>query len=271
MVVKRNMGKYLSAVVFWLFAATAVAESSNPEVHLRGVVMPAQKVKFSFAQPGIVVDIASGGTLVEKGQVLARLDNKKASAQLEQSRAELRSAKQELASAQHQRDKSARLVAENILSDIALTEADFSVAMATEKVAVSKAKLAIAKKAYEDCTLIAPFSGAVAAKAISKGEWVKQGDAVLEFVNFSKLSLSIDVPPSMTDGLSVGVTTNVVDTGIVLGLAKVKTIYPVIDPASGLRRIVWDIVPNDGVLLSGRYVSLANWNSDTTAAVGEQQ
>lgn len=269
MVVKPHLARVLLTGVMLLLSLSSMAEQSNPEVHLRGVVMPAQKVKFSFSQQGVVVDVASGGSLVQKGEVLAKLDDKKAIAQLEQSRAELRSAKQELASAQHQRDKSARLVAENILSDIALTEANFSVAMATEKVAVSKAKLAMARKAFEECTLIAPFSGAVAGKSISKGEWAKAGDAVLEFVNLSKLSLSIDIPPKMADGLSVGLITDVLEDGVILGSAKVKTIYPVIDPASGLRRIVWEIIPLEGVLLSGRYVSLANWKGNTTAAVGD--
>lgn len=248
-----------------------IAQENTGQVHLRGVVMPAQKVKFSFAQPGIIIDIASGGALVEKGQLLAKLDDKKVLAKLEQSRAELRSAKSELASAKHQRDKSARLVAENILSDIALTEADFTVAVAVEKVAVAKAKLSVAKKDLEQCIINAPFDGAVVAKSMGKGEWVKAGDAVLEFVNFSKLSLSIDIPPSMADGLSVGMQTDVLIKQVTVGNAQVKTIYPVIDPASGLRRIVWTITANEGQLLPGRYVSLRNWSQGNANANSEGQ
>lgn len=268
MVVRVNIALF-AGLCLMLFGTLVQAEQADTQVHLRGVVMPAQKVKFSFAAPGIVTLIASGGAMVTKGEVLAKLDDKKARAMLEQSRAQLRSAKQELASANHQRDKSARLVAENILSAIALTEADFSVAMATERVAVAKAQLAVSKKAYEECTLVAPFDGAVVAKAISQGEWAKAGDPVLEFVNLSQLTLSIDIPPAMADGLSVGLTTAVLEGDVALGEARVKTIYPVIDPASGLRRIVWAITPNQGALLSGRYVSLADWHRNTASLGGK--
>lgn len=256
-----------SLLVFWTATAGA-SESTNPEVHLRGVVMPAQKVKLSFAQPGIIRQLASGGSLIEVGEVIAKLDDKKARAQLAQSKAEYRSAKSELDSVKHSRDKNARLVEQNILSNVALVEADFTVTTAVEKLAVAEAKLDIAKAALTDCTVLAPFSGAVVAVNASKGEWMQAGDPFIEFVNYKKLSLSIDIPPDMADGLSLGLTTDVLDRSRVVGQAKVKTIFPVIDPASGLRRIVWQVSPHDGILLSGRYVSLANWNT-TIAEVAE--
>jgi RND family efflux transporter MFP subunit len=221
----------------------------------------------SFTQPGIIRQIAGGGSLIEAGQIIAKLDDKKTKAKLAQSEAEYRSAKSELNSAVHSRDKSARLVEENILSDIALVEADFAVVIAREKLAVSKAKLQLANNALEECTVLAPFSGAVAAKMVSKGEWVKEGDPFIEFVNLDELSMSIDIPPSMATGLSEGMTTKVLDSSNEVGHASVKIIYPVIDPASGLLRVVWRIQPRSGILLSGRYVSLKSWLSVQSASV----
>jgi RND family efflux transporter MFP subunit len=271
MVIKNATAVLLLSGLLVLTAFAVNAQNTNQQVHLRGVVMPAQKVKLSFAQPGIVRQLASGGSLVEVNEVLAKLDDKKAKAQLEQSKAQYRSAKSELASVKHSRDKSARLVAENILSEIALVEADFTVAVAQEKLAVAKAQLEMAHTVLEECVIKAPFSGAVLSTAVSKGEWAKAGEPFMEFVNFRKSNLSIDVPPDMALGLEVGLTTDVLLKGKVVGQAKVKTVFPVIDPASGLRRIVWHIFPADGVLLSGRYVSLADWHSETTAAVEDGQ
>jgi hypothetical protein len=71
--------------------------------------------------------------------------------------------------------------------------------------------------------------------------------------------------------LSKGVTTEVMERSAVVGQASVKTIFPVIDPASGLLRVVWRVVPQEGVLLSGRYVSLASWLSVATAPVEDGQ
>lgn len=265
MAIVLNLKKYCSGSLF-IFAALLLGglifiskAQADTQVHLRGIVMPAQKVKLSFSQPGIVREIAKGGSMLNKGDLVGKLDDSKAQAQLLQAHAEVRSAQSQLAQAEHSRDKNARLVEQNILSDIALTEAEFAVTVAAEKVAVTQAKLQIAKAALAACTVYAPFDGAVVGVAISKGEWAKQGDAFIEFVNFSQLTLSIDIEPEMADALSVGLTTDVINGGQTVGSAEVKTIYPVIDPASGLRRIVWHVYPKGGLLLSGRYVSLAPW------------
>lgn len=229
-------------------------------VHLRGIVMPAKKVKLSFSQPGVVEQLAAGGTMLAKGDVIGKLSDKKAKAQLAQAHAEYRSAQSQLASSQHDKDKNARLVEQQILSEIAVLEAEFTVTVAQEKVAVAKAKLDIAKAALAACTVNAPFDGAVVAVNVSKGEWAKQGEPFAELVNFTELSLSLDIPPELADGLTIGLTTSVLNNNEEVGEAQVKTIYPVIDPASGLRRIVWHVYPKSGYLLSGRYVSLASWS-----------
>lgn len=242
------------------------AATAEVVVHLQGVVMPAQKIKLSFSQSGIIHELAGGGSIVEAGAVIGKLDDKKARSQLKQSAAQHRAAISELASVKHSRDKSARLVEEGILSEVALTEADFTVVAAQERLAVAKAQLELAEVALEECVVLAPFKGAVAAKNASNGEWMNAGDPFIEFVNLEELSLSIDIPPDMILGLYLGLTTDVLDKGQVVGQASVKTIYPVIDPASGLRRIVWQIIPNDGMLLTGRYISLGAWESAGKAA-----
>ena len=246
------LGSFLS------FASQSSGQTNA--VHLRGIVMPAKEVKLSFSQPGIVEELAAGGSMLSKGDVIGKLSEKKAKAQLAQARAEYRSAKSQLASSQHAKDKNARLVEQQILSDIAVLEAEFSVTVAQEKVAVAKAKLDIAKAVVEACTVSAPFDGAVVAVNLSKGEWAKQGEPFAELVNFNELTLSLDIPPELADGLTIGLTTTVLNNNEEVGEARVETIYPVIDPASGLRRIVWHVVPKSGYLLSGRYVSLANWS-----------
>ena len=252
-------------VLLMLLAQTmtvsAWAASVEIAVHLQGVVMPAQKIKLSFSQSGMVREMAGGGSIVAAGGMVGKLDDRTARAQLKQSAAQYRSAISELASMKHSRDKSARLVEEGILSDVALTEADFTVVAAKEQLIVAKAKLELAETALADCVVNAPFTGAVVAKNASTGEWVNAGDPFIEFVNLEELSLSIDIPPDMILGLHQGLTTDVMDKGRVVGQASVKTIYPVIDPASGLRRIIWRVIPAQGVLLTGRYVSLAAWST----------
>ena len=253
----------LAACLLILCISTrGLAEKVDTSVHLRGVVMPAQKVKLSFAQAGVVEYMVKAGTVVQQAEVIARLDDQKAKAQLAQSQAQFRSAESELSSARHNRDKSARLVAEDILSEVALVEAEFSVVLAKEKLAVARAQLDIAEAALQDCIVKAPFKGAVILTNIHQGEWASPGEPFLELVDFQRLNIAIDIPPAMAKQLKLGLSTLILDDQETLGRAEVKTIYPVIDPASGLLRVVWEVQPNKGVLLSGRYVSLAEWGPE---------
>jgi RND family efflux transporter MFP subunit len=256
-----------------LLCPASFAEKFSPEtqVHLQGIVMPAQKIKMSFAQSGMITEMAGNGSLVNVGQVIAKIDDKKARAQLQQSAAEHRLAKSELASVTHDRDKSARLVAENILSDVALLEAEFSVAIAQERLIVALSQLTLAQTALAECVVLAPFKGAVVEKNAGVGEWMNAGDPFIEFVNLAVLSLSIDIPPEMALGLSLGQVTHVLDRGQVVGQAKVTNIFPIIDPASGLRRIIWQVMPRDNTLLTGRYVSLASWSQTPSSGAANKE
>ena len=85
------------------------AEALDPTVHLRGVVMPAQQVKVSFARSGLVSELADDGSVVRVGEVIAGIDKGRARAELNKSRAMVSSARAELGAAEHSRDKAARL------------------------------------------------------------------------------------------------------------------------------------------------------------------
>lgn len=256
-VILTRLSILLALTIVSLPAATA--NQSKPQVHLRGVVLPAQKVMFSFAQQGIVRQIASGGSLLKKGDIIAKLNDAKLQAQLSKSQAEWRAAESELAAAIHDRDKSARLITEDILSDLALTESEFSVTTAQERVNAAKAQISIAQADLAASVIKAPFDGVVIQANVGTGEWAKQGEPYIEFVNYQKLKLSLDLPPHMVQSLTLGLTTTVFDKQQQYGQATVKTIYPVIDPASGLQRVIWTVDAKQGLLLSGRYVSLAPW------------
>ncbi len=239
------------------------AQVNNPllstAVHLRGVVVPDQQIKISFSRSGLLSELVEEGSLVKSGAVLARIDTAKAQAELKQSEAKVFSARAELAAANHSLNKLVRLIQENILSDIALVEAKFSVDVARAKLTVTNAQLEVARQSLADCTIKAPFDGAVVSLMSNKGEWVNTGDPFVEFADLANLTLSLDLPLEMFKGLARDHQTKVLAQGREIGSAKVKRIFPMIDPASGLRRVVWVITPNQGELLSGRYVSLESW------------
>ena len=251
----------LTLLLLLAFSFTAHGAKPNISSQLQGVVMPAKTVKLSFAESGIVRELVANGTIVQSGEQVAKLDDKKNRALLQQSQAQLRAAQSELKSSIHSRDKSARLVADNILSDIALTEAEFAVVLAQENLAVAQAKLRVAKTALEDRTVTAPFTGAVIMTNVNKGEWAKPGEPFLELVVLNDLRLSTDLSPDLVSDLPIDHTTDVMSQKQIVGQATVKTIFPVINPASGLQRVIWQVSAKPGFLLSGRHVFLSHWRN----------
>lgn len=248
-----------SLLIFALVVTPLLWANDKVNVHLRGVVVPGQQVKMSLPQNGLITAIAASGSIVNKGEKLAQISEAKLLAELEQARAKLGAAQTELEAAQHGLEKSRRLVQEDILSDIALTESEFAVKTAKANVAVNQSKYNLANLAVEQATLYAPFHGVVADTAISVGEWAKAGDPVIEFASLSELTMSIDIPPELTQTLKEGDTTNVTYNGDVIGTATVKRLFPLLQPSSGLRRVVWRIQTRDSMLISGRYVELQAW------------
>jgi membrane fusion protein (multidrug efflux system) len=258
MVIKWLRNMFICYVLFINHAS--LAKTNDLSVHLQGVVMPAEQINFSFGQSGILLSIAKNGHQLTVGDVVAELDNTRAKVELEKSDALVRAAEAKLASAEHARDKSLRLVKEDILSNIAVIEANFEVTSSIENLAVAHSEQKLAKQNLKQHVIIAPFSGAIINAKVHQGEWINAAEPFITLVNFKNLSLSIDIPPKMGGSLAPDMITNVMLDAKVVGIAKVKTIFPIVDPASGLLRVTWQILPIDGKLLSGRYVALQPWN-----------
>jgi len=130
------------------------------------------------------------GSIVEKGAVLARLDDREAKATLEQARAQLAWAKAEVARYAELRQKQVVAKAEDQRKSI-----DLDVAQAT---------LTLAEKGFEDCTIRAPFSGLVAERKISAGAFVRRGQAVAGLVKIEPLRAELSIPESAVGTVKVG-------------------------------------------------------------------
>ena len=130
------------------------------------------------------------GSIVEKGAVLARLDDREAKATLEQARANVAWAKAEVARYAELRQKQVVAKAEDQRKAIDLD--------------VAQASLTLAEKGFEDCTIRAPFSGLVTEKKVSEGAFVKRGQPVAGLVKIEPLRAELSIPESAVGAVKVG-------------------------------------------------------------------
>jgi RND family efflux transporter MFP subunit len=139
------------------------------------------------------------GAVVKRGDVLATLDCRNASAESQAVAAEARAidARQKALA-----DEAARV--NNLLAGKYVSENEAEIKMAESdselaKLASEKAKLAKMSLNVNDCVLRAPFDGEIATRAVDPGAFVRPGKALVSVVDRHTIRMTIDVPESDFD------------------------------------------------------------------------
>lgn len=130
------------------------------------------------------------GTFVEKGAILATLDEREAKALLDQARANLAWAKAEVERYAELRRKQVVAKAEDQRKG---TDLD-----------LAAASLALAEKGFQDCTIRAPFSGVVTEKKIPAGAFVRRGQSICGLVKIDPLRAELAIPEAAVQAIRVG-------------------------------------------------------------------
>ncbi len=185
------------------------AETVEQWREVTGEVRAVQRARIASEEAGLVVELgADVGSRVEKGHLLARLDDRLRRFDLAR-RAALRQSKAaEVDEMTARREKAARdvsrlreLETRGGASQTEIDDAITSLAEAEARLVRSKADLASAEadeqsaaERLENMTVRAPFAGAVVTKSTEVGEWVREGDTVVEVVALDEVDVYLDIP-----------------------------------------------------------------------------
>ena len=144
------------------------------------------------------------GDAVKTGQVLARIDPTEYQRRWAQAQETALAAKSQMEIAQRQWDTNKALVDQGFISKAAMDNslASYQGAVATQKAAIAGAE--VSRKALDDATLLAPFSGVIAVRAAQVGERVSIDAKVLELVDLSQLEVEVPVSPSESLDVRIG-------------------------------------------------------------------
>ena len=156
-----------------------------------GKLLPAQQSNLAFEIPGkinvINVDI---GDAVKKGQILAELDNREATAQLKQAKA-----KYDLALQILNRYKDLR-------SEGHISIQDLDTANSEELIA--KSQYEFYKVKLEQTKLIAPFDGVIQNRYLDTGSVINGGIPIVEILGSKNVEAHISIPLKFIDKLNIG-------------------------------------------------------------------
>lgn len=218
-------------------------------LEISGSVRAWQDVVVAPEVAGRIVEVCVDlGDRVGRGDVLARLGDRKARAARERLAAGLRVARAAVAAAQA-RLKLAQVEKErvgNLLAERSATQRDYDRAAAEYDAARAAADLAQARgeeaaralqeaeERLADHVLTAPFTGCIAARFVDPGAMVAPGSAVVRLVDDSRLRVYCDVPQvyaeAVATGLTAGLHTDAFPGREIAG--RVGRVGPAVDAAS---------------------------------------
>lgn len=203
--------------------STAVArdEPWSPEVNVVGSLEAVEGTEITAQIAGNVTEIAfRSGTQVKRGQLLVRLDDSSQQAQLHADQARLTLAQATLVRTQ-------KLYAAHAASQSDLQTAEAGAAAAQAAVEGDQAVL-------RKLDIAAPFDGKAGIRAVSLGQYVSPGTAIVDLQSYDPLLLDFSLPQSTVGDIALGqkvtFTVNAYNDKSFIG--KITAIGSRVDPAT---------------------------------------
>ena len=158
--------------------------NENDFLNYPAVIQSGQRSVLSFEVGGKLKELmVIEAQKVNKGDVLAKLDQRDLLAKLTSARAQFKNANIEY-------QRALRLIKQDAISSSKLEERK-------SKRDVNKSQLETAKKALQDSVLVAPFSGAISKVSIKKRQIIQPGEPAITVLGKAGLEAKINLPSSI--------------------------------------------------------------------------
>lgn len=203
----------------------------SPTVWVSGTVLSRQQAGVPAEVAGKLNWVAEVGTQVKQGDVLAKLDDTLFQLQVAEQQAAVTKEQVRLRFLESELKRLEELTRQEFAaaSQLEKLQADRDVGLS--ELSVSRAKLKLAKETLSRYQVKAPFAGVVVARKLRAGEWVKNGDTVVELSNPQSLEIVLNVSDRSVGFLNQGdlLTIGQAESQ---AQAKVRAIVPVGDATS---------------------------------------
>ena len=226
-------------------------ESVERMRRVTGELVAYQQSRLASRQEGLVLELlVRAGDEVKKGQVIARLDSVLAELNLASTEARVAALQASVAESQAEVDRTEleyerfkNLVAQASASSQELDDARLAYVTAQAKferskadVVAEEANLALDRQRIEDMTIHAPFDAKVVSTTTEVGEWLGQGDVILELYSVDSIEARVDVPESSVERIVDATGPVSVQIPAIAGEVSgtIRQIVPVVDQLSRL-------------------------------------
>lgn len=201
-------------------------------------------VELSAATNGRLVALyAKDGANVQKGALLAKIDDSELKAQLKQAQSNQQLAKQKMERTQGLVEKNAATQTDLEAAEAGLKSADASVELIKAQIAKTEVR--------------APFSGKLGFVKVSVGAWVTTGSSIVTLSEVKKLKAKFALPQRYATTLKVGDVITLQDEERAIQRAgKVAALDATISETSRTRQILVTVDNDKGELIAGGYAKV---------------
>ncbi|MDH5938856.1 efflux RND transporter periplasmic adaptor subunit [Vibrio splendidus] len=203
---------------------------------------PVQLKASSSAQLKWLDESVEPGNLVNKGDVLARLDTSAVDANLAQALSSLKQAELELKQAKHEQTVALKMLNPKTSSSFARREPQLLAAKANLKRA--KQAYLSAQKLLEESVITAPFDAVIMKRHISPREWIEAGQVTFELAASDSIDIELPISEMHWQQVQAALTEpsiTVVSRSGNQWPAKVRYLSPQVDSVTRQRQVVLSV------------------------------
>lgn len=205
---------------------------------------------------GQVTEIRSReGEAVEAGTVLLVIDPERRQLEVANAEAQLAKAKAEYAVATRNFQRTQSLSRGNAASEARLDEDRTRQLLASSASNAARAQLGLAKRALADSTVRAPFSGLIARRHVSVGEYLTAGTALFDLVALDPIEVEFTLAEIDSSKVVLGhpVEVTLAPYPDQIFRATVSMISPTIDPRTRTLLVKAELPNPDGLIRPGLF------------------
>lgn len=223
----------------------AKAHEASKKLQTMATLEAMNSVMLTAATNGRLVNLyAKDGANVQKGTLLAKIDDSELRAQLKQAESNHQLAKQK-------KDRTQGLVEKN-----AATQADLESAEANLKSA--EASIELIKAQIAKTEVRAPFGGKLGFVNVSVGAWMTSGTSIATLSEVKQLKAKFALPQRYATHLKVGDSIELLDEERGISrTGKVKALDATISESSRTRQVMVVVDNGDGEWIAGSYAKVS--------------
>ena len=255
-------------------APTAAPSPANPdELLITGPLIVEHQVDVTALRDGVVASVsAEAGARVGAGAVLARLDDRQLSANLEASRAKTRGIADDLKNWEAEAQvleadyvRAQRLFDEKLIADEQLQHAKYKaesdrwdILRVEEQLNTAKAEEHALELELEKTRIMAPFGGLVARRYVREGQSVAKGDRLFWVTAEGPLRVRFTLPEKFIGHVKKGqeMALTSLDLPKDRFAVRIVEVSPVVDPSSGTIELLAELTGPRGDLRPGMTVAV---------------